>query len=134
MNERIMNNPDTELLFPMRVVPTLEKIRGKEWEELVENILGVNTSLLDQLAFVLTIVRLAGCVSCSADSFRAIRGCTHCSAQAVRRFRGTDADLIKQFVVAKGEVEEYLLKKKEKLHDRSIFLMEILQSRISNFR
>lgn len=105
-----MNNPDTELLFPMRVTPSLEMIRGKEWGCLVKHISNENTILLEQLAFVLTIVRLAGCVSCSADSFRAIRGCTHCSAQAIRRFRGTDADLINLFDESKNEVEEYLLK------------------------
>ena len=108
----MMNNPDTELLFPIRVAPTLQRIRGKEWDDLVKNISIENTSLLDQLAFVLTIVRLAGCVSCSADSFRAIRGCTHCSAQAVRRFRGSDEELIIQFNISKDEVEEYLLEKK----------------------
>ena len=105
-----MYNSDTELLFPFRVAPTLESIRGEEWAGLVRQVISENATLLDQLAFVLTVVQLAGCISCSADSFRAIRGCSHCSTQAVRRFRGTDGELKKWFNKSKVKVKEYIRK------------------------
>jgi radical SAM superfamily enzyme len=57
------------------------------------------------------MVRLGGCVSCNADSFRAMRGCTQCARQTVRRFRGTDQDLVEQFNEAKADVEKHLQKR-----------------------
>jgi hypothetical protein len=65
----------------------------------------------DHLAFILLMVRLGGCVSCNADSFRAMRGCTQCARQTVRRFRGADQDLFEQFDDARSDVASYLKKK-----------------------
>jgi hypothetical protein len=105
-----MNNPDTEILFPFRVVPDLEAIRGKSWQSHVQFILSDDSSQLDRLAFVLSIVKIAGCVSCNSNSFRAMRGCTQCSVQAVRRYRDSDAELIDLYEESRNEVEEYLSK------------------------
>ncbi|MCL4561169.1 MAG: hypothetical protein M1281_11200 [Chloroflexi bacterium] len=64
----------------------------------------------DHLAFVLMMIRLGGCLSCNADSFRAMRGCTQCARQTIRRFRGNDQDLVEQFKEAQREIERNLLK------------------------
>jgi len=103
-----MNNPDTELLFPLRVISNLIDTRGEEWRKLLEFISSEDASATDQLAFVLTMVKLAGCVSCNSDSFRAMRGCTQCSIQAVKRFRGSDQELLAQFRENRIEVEKYM--------------------------
>jgi hypothetical protein len=108
-----MYNSDTELLFPSRVIPALRTLRGSEWRDLVDRIYAEAPQSPDHLAFVLMMIRLGGCVSCNADSFRAMRGCTQCARQTVRRFRGTDQDLIDQFNEARHDVEKYL-KKTEK--------------------
>ena len=82
-----MYNSDTEVLFPVRAIPSLKGLRGLKWDELIEHIVN-DANEQEKLAFVLTIVRLAGCNSCNADSFKAMRGCTKCAQQSIRRFRG----------------------------------------------
>jgi hypothetical protein len=105
-----MYNSDTELLFPSRVIPTLRNLRGDEWRNLVDRVNSLSPEDPDQLAFVLMMIRLGGCVSCNADSFRAMRGCTQCARQTIRRYRGTDRDLIEQFNEARKEVDKFLQK------------------------
>ncbi len=107
-----MYNSDTELLFPMRVIPSLGSLRGEVWRQLVKQVADQKVGTTGQLAFVLMMVRLGGCVTCSADSFRAMRGCTQCAWQTVRRYRGSDEELLGQFEQARIEVEQYLSKKK----------------------
>jgi hypothetical protein len=105
-----MYNEDTELLFPSRVIPTLRGLRSETWRGLVERVHSLPSDHPQHLAFVLLMVRLSGCVSCNADSFRAMRGCTQCARQTVRRFRGKDQDLLVQYNQALAEVEGYLQK------------------------
>jgi len=105
-----MYNPDTELLFPIRVIPTLSALRGEIWRALIARVSSQNASSIDQLAFVLMMVRLGGCVTCSSDSFRAMRGCTQCAWQTIRRFRGNDQALLDQFEQAYREIQEHSAK------------------------
>jgi hypothetical protein len=106
-----MYNSDTELLFPIRVIPTLSPLRDEIWRDLVARVSNLKANPDDQLAFVLMMVRLGGCVTCSSDSFRAMRGCTQCAWQTIRRYRGTDEALLEQFEQARRDVQEYLTKK-----------------------
>lgn len=106
-----MYNEDTDVLFPPRVIPYLRNLRGEEWQELVDQVRLLEGNAPDRLAFVLLMVRLGGCTSCQADSYRAMRGCTLCATQTVRRYRGGDQDLLKGFHEAKEEVGRYLRKK-----------------------
>jgi hypothetical protein len=105
-----MYNPDTELLFPMRVIPLLKSLRGEEWASLVEMQQSNDCTRLEKYAFVLMMVRMSGCVNCNSDSFRAMRGCTACSKQSVKRFRGSDPELIEQYRQVQKEVELFLKK------------------------
>ncbi|HLF82287.1 MAG TPA: hypothetical protein VI410_11000 [Anaerolineales bacterium] len=88
-----MYQPDTEILFPMRVAPQLRDLRGEAWQRLVDQATAAGDASPQQLAFTLLMIRQCGCLTCHPDAFRAMRGCTLCSIQAVRRFRGEDADL-----------------------------------------
>lgn len=108
-----MYNADTELLFPSRVISSLRSLRGEAWRELVDRVNDLPQDSLDHLAFVYMMVRLGGCISCNADSFRAMRGCTQCARQTIRRFRGTDQELIAQYQQARQEVEAQLQKASE---------------------
>jgi len=99
-----MLNPDTELLFPLRVVPLLAEARGEVWREFIEKLCSSETDRVDQVAFVMMMVRLGGCIGCNADSFRAMRGCTKCTQQSIKRYRGEDNDLIKLYEKAKQEI------------------------------
>ncbi|MGZ6347452.1 MAG: hypothetical protein ACXWNC_07810 [Anaerolineales bacterium] len=105
-----MYNSDTELLFPSRVISSLRALRGTEWRDLIDHVNTQPPQSPDHLAFVLMMIRLGGCVSCNADSFRAMRGCTQCARQTIRRFRGTDQDLVDQYKEARRDVEKYFHK------------------------
>lgn len=103
-----MYNEDTELLFPLRVIPSLIGLRGKDWDQLLADVIKVDDPI-KQKAFVLLMVRLGGCLTCNADSFRAMRGCTQCAQRTVKRIRDDDAALIRQFQSNCDEVQEFLL-------------------------
>jgi len=102
-----MYHTDTEILFPLRVIPCLQGLRGKDWNDLIDQVLNAENASRDQSAFTLMMVRMGGCQNCNADSFRAMRGCTQCARNTVRRYRGTDHDLIELFHQTTREVDQY---------------------------
>jgi hypothetical protein len=99
---------DTEILFPMRVAPGLRDLRGRKWRHLVEQALQASDGEEPQLAFGLLLIRLAGCLTCHPDSYRALRGCTACATHVVRRHRGDDDDLVELYQRAESDIELYL--------------------------
>lgn len=101
-------NSDTDLMFPLRVVPHLRNLRGDVWKDIIDEVTAEDASLISQSAFTLMMVKLGGCQGCSVDSFRGMRGCTQCSRQTIRRFRGADQDLQRQFQMAKNEIQRHL--------------------------
>jgi len=102
-----MYNEDTELLFPLRVVPALNGLRGERWDQLLADVLKADDPV-KQKAFVLLMVRLGGCLTCNADSFRAMRGCTQCAQRTVKRIREDDEVLLSQFQSNCDEVSAFL--------------------------
>jgi hypothetical protein len=92
------------MLFPMRVAPQLRDLRGPVWRRLVDRALKAPEASLEELAFCLMMVRLASCLTCHTDSFRAMRGCTNCATQVIRRYRGDDAELVECFERARADV------------------------------
>ena len=106
-----MIHEDTDVLFPPRVIPSLRDLRGEHWKDLVTQVEQQSLVHPDRLAFVLFMVRISGCVTCHADSFRAMRGCTQCAIQTVRRHRGDDHDLIKGFTEAQHDIAQHLMRK-----------------------
>lgn len=103
-----MYQRDTEMLFPMRVAASLRALRGPGWRRLVDRAMAAPEGSSDQLAFCLMMIRLASCLTCHTDSFRAMRGCTQCAAQVVRRFRGSDVELATLFERAREEITVHL--------------------------
>lgn len=103
-----MYRSDTEILFPMRVAPSLRDLRGPLWRSLVDAAWRAPEASLDQLAFTLLLVRLDGCLTCHTDSYRAMRGCTTCAMQTIKRYRGSDEDLMLLFEGAREDVLAYL--------------------------
>ncbi len=106
-----MNNPDTELLFPMRAISSLSNLRGAEWQNLVNLVENKDELDPEKVAFSALIIKLAGCLGCSADSFRALRGCTQCSKLVIRRYKGTDSDLSKMYEDTRIEIEKIFEKR-----------------------
>lgn len=108
-----MFNSDTELFFPIRVIPSLRSIRGPEWEKLIDHLSSPGVEEVEQIAFTGLVVKLAGCAGCDADSYRAMRGCTQCAKLVLKRFKASDNDLIDQFKQTKMEVNDFLINRKE---------------------
>ena len=102
-----MYNSDTEVLFPLKAVPSLKGIRGPEWDQLVDRILSVDAEDLDRQTFLLMVVRIFSCTGCNSDSFRAMRGCAKCAQQSIRRFRGDDNDLVRLYEKTRIEIQNY---------------------------
>jgi hypothetical protein len=102
-----MYNADTELLFPPRIIPSLRTLRGATWKRMVEQVEKSGDSSPEKISFVLFMVKINGCASCNADSFRAMQGCTQCSKQSIRRLKEPDKSLMKLFDSSKQEVIEY---------------------------
>jgi hypothetical protein len=99
-----MYQKDAEVLFPTRVIASLRLLRGMKWQQLVEHVLTLPENDPDMLAFNLVMIRLDGCLSCQADSFRAMRGCTLCARQSLLRFKGTDDELVDMWETARSEI------------------------------
>lgn len=98
---------NNDLLFPHNVIPSLKKLRGPEWEALVDRILAQTEFYDETLAFMMMMVRLNGCVACETDSFRAMRGCAACAHQTLRRYKGDDSELIEAFEQALADVRKF---------------------------
>ena len=106
-------NSDTDMLFPLRAIPQLSDLRGTEWKNLIERLSDAKTDQAQKIAFTHMVVKQAGCSSCNADSFRAMRGCTQCSRMVIKRFKGSDAELIKVYQESLKEVTEYFTKRSQ---------------------
>lgn len=106
-----MFNTDTEMLFPIRVIPSLAEMRGSEWQQLVEHISDEKTEDSEKIAMTALVVKLAGCAGCNTDSFRAMKGCTQCARLTIKRYKGNDADLIRTYQDCLKEVSNYLTKR-----------------------
>ena len=106
-----MNNPDTEILFPMRAIGALAEIRGKEWGKLVKKLGTMPQTDEAKIAFSLLMIKLAGCVGCTADSFRAMRGCTQCAKLVIKRYKGTDEELIELYTASIKDVKAIIEKR-----------------------
>jgi hypothetical protein len=103
---------DTEVLFPFRIAPGLRDLRGLRWRRLVDQACSAPEGSIDQLGFSLMLIRLNGCMTCHANSYRAMRGCTICASQAVKRYKGRDGQLTALFRAARADVEAFLVRGK----------------------
>ena len=103
-----MYNPDTDLIFPPRVISALSSERSSVWKDLVVLAQNSDSDSPEKVAFILMMARLNNCATCNADSYRAIQGCSTCARQALKRFHGTDEELILLFDAARSEIIRYL--------------------------
>jgi hypothetical protein len=103
-----MYSIDTELLFPPKIIPTLKGLRGNYWNNLIDQIVHESKSELYKMAFVLFMVRLNGCKSCSSDSYKAMRGCYRCASLSIKRFPGSDREIMHLFQTALHDSKIYV--------------------------
>lgn len=102
-----MYNPDTDFIFPSRVIPALRDRIGAAWQAMCDEAQQAPQTDPAHLSFVLLMVGLNGCETCNADSYKAMRGCTACSIQTIERFPGTEGELKEKLAKASSELEDY---------------------------
>ncbi len=101
----LLYQADAELLFPARLIPGLRELRGVEFAMLIDRLTECEAeSAVEILGFSLMMTRLASCLTCTADSYRAMNGCTRCVHKVVRGFKGSDEELIKLWETACSDV------------------------------
>jgi hypothetical protein len=100
----MMYQNDAEMLFPARVISLLRNLRGQDWQQLVDHVVCQSAGSTEEQAFCLMMIRLDGCLTCHADSYRAMRGCSLCAQQTITRFKGSDRDLIEAYDLARADV------------------------------
>lgn len=100
----MMYQNDAEMLFPSRVIGMLRNLRGQDWQQLVDHVTCQKPGSLEEQAFCLMMIRLDGCLTCHADSYRAMRGCTLCAQQTITRFKGTDRELVEAYEQAHADI------------------------------
>jgi len=106
-----MYNPDTDLIFPPRDIPSLDNERGTKWRDLIAAVEKTGQDSLEQMAFILMMARLNSCATCNADSYRAMHGCIVCAKQSLKRFHGSDEELTGLFEAARVDVMVFKQKK-----------------------
>lgn len=102
-----MSTAPTNLIFPTEAIQELRAERGAPWMKLVSAVEMSEAGAPERVAFVLMMARINNCVTCNADSFRALQGCSQCTRQSLKRYRGTDEQLALLFEQACREVVQY---------------------------
>ena len=107
-----MYNPDTDVIFPPRVLPALADLRGELWHDLVIRVLGTRQESPEMMAFILMMARINNCATCNPDSYRSLNGCNTCSIQSIKRTHETDEALVENYETASNDVDKHIQKKK----------------------
>ncbi len=104
----LLYQDDAEVLFPARVIPTLRDLRGDEFRALIDEVVAAGTpQSIEKLGFALMMIQLASCLTCTADSYRAMQGCTQCAHKVIRAYKGSDSDLVAHWRRACDEVRRW---------------------------
>ena len=99
---------DTEILFPIRLLPELKNMRSEVWSELIAQLEEMNTSRLEVIAFSGMMVKLNNCLTCHVDTFRAMKGCLTCSRDTVRRCKMNDQELLSLYEQTLAELSLFV--------------------------
>ena len=103
-----MYQKDAEILYPFRVTPRLRNLRGPEWRDKIDEIVACEENSVDALAFSYLMLKVAGCLSCHSDSYRAMQGCTSCAVQTILRHKSSDQELLRELDDAQQEVAQFV--------------------------
>ncbi|HEY60822.1 MAG TPA: hypothetical protein G4N92_09115 [Anaerolineae bacterium] len=112
-----MHNQDTELVFPLRVLPMLRSFRGEKWRQIIDKVISGDANIIEETAISMVMMDVTGCLTCNSDSFRALKGCTKCAEHALRKSKCSDQDLLERFKTAKERVKVFLKKNHPEMID-----------------
>jgi hypothetical protein len=98
-----------EFLFAHWAVPSLIDLRGARWRHLVGSVAPQHSTSPDALAFALMMVRLNGCVPCTASRYRERGGCGNCSRFVLTSLsKESESALFARFHAAQREIAQSL--------------------------
>ncbi|RME71577.1 MAG: hypothetical protein D6784_14955 [Chloroflexi bacterium] len=97
-----------EILFPHSRVSGLKRLKGEEWQKLVERVAPLPETHEDALAFSHMMIKLCDCLHCDLSSYKAALGCSACSQRTINALRDTDKQLLRRFEKSRKEVRTYL--------------------------
>ncbi len=97
-----------EILFPAHLIACLRDLRGEEWQMLVDQVAALPETHPDNLAFVLMMIELDGCLRCNSNNYKFLRGCLLCATQAVQSYKGSDGELVDLYHRAKQHLTLHL--------------------------
>ncbi|GAB4473307.1 MAG: hypothetical protein Kow00124_12140 [Anaerolineae bacterium] len=103
----MLHQSDADILFPDRVIPLLRSLRGPEWHTLIDRVAAQPPGSIDRQAFTLMMIRLNGCLTCHANSHRAMLGCSTCSRQRIARYKEADQELVALFEQARVDIVKW---------------------------
>lgn len=107
-----MMYPRSEILFPHRCVREMKDLRGPAWQELIKRIVELPDTHPESLAFALMMIKLAGCLDCDLDSYKASLGCCTCAKRTINAYKGSDKLLLRKYKEAQEELESYMAENK----------------------
>ncbi len=99
-----------EILFPHSKVSGLKKLKGQEWQDLVEYVAVLPETHMDALAFSHMMIKVCDCLNCDLGSYKAALGCAACSQRTINALRDTDNQLIRRYKKSRMEMIAYLNK------------------------
>lgn len=97
-----------EILFPHTKVGGLKKLKGKEWQDLVEHVATLPETDVDALSFSHMMIKVCDCLNCDLGSYKAALGCAACSQRTINALRDTDKQLLKRYDKSQKEMIKYL--------------------------
>lgn len=112
-----------EIMFPAYAIESVEHARGEAWRKLINHLVSLPETHHEVLAFMLTMIRINGCMECETDSYRAMRGCSACAVQTLRRSKITEDELLDIYDRALEDMHNYL-KKSGRYPDLADLLMD----------
>ncbi len=99
----------TEFLFAHWAVPKLKDLRGPKWQALVQRVSKLPEDHPDSLAFALMMIRIDGCVTCTAQRYRERGGCASCAEFVLTTLvKESETSLLSRFRAAQKEIASSL--------------------------
>jgi len=97
-----------EILFPHSKVGGLKKLKGEEWQNLVDYVATLPETDVEALSFSHMMIKVCDCLNCDLGSYKAALGCAACSQRTINALRDTDKQLVRRYNKSQTEMIEYL--------------------------
>ncbi len=97
-----------EILFPHSKVSGLKKLKGEQWQELIDHVATLPETHIDSLAFSHMMIKICDCLNCDLGSYKAALGCAACSQRTINALRDNDKQLLRRYEKSRKEIYLHL--------------------------